>query len=84
MGSNVRFNDLSKDGSRLKQQYIRASDGETVEREDGVRCGHPDRQREAAAASALRNASADSCRSIRARLRCRPGRARDSIACATG
>ena len=32
----VRFNYLSKDGSRLKQQYIRASDGEVVEREDRV------------------------------------------------
>lgn len=32
----VRFNYLSKDGSRLKQQYIRASDGEIVEREDRV------------------------------------------------
>ncbi len=33
---NIRFNYLSKDGSRLKQQYIRASDGEIVEREDRV------------------------------------------------
>ena len=32
----VRFNYLSKDGSRLKQQYIRASDGEVVDREDRV------------------------------------------------
>ena len=32
----VRFNYLSKDGSRLRQQYIRASDGEIVEREDRV------------------------------------------------
>jgi DNA end-binding protein Ku len=32
----IRFNYLSKDGSRLKQQYIRASDGEIVEREDRV------------------------------------------------
>ena len=32
----VRFNYLSKDGSRLRQQYIRASDGEVVEREDRV------------------------------------------------
>ena len=35
-GSAVRFNYLSKDGSRLRQQYIRASDGEIVEREDRV------------------------------------------------
>ena len=28
----VRFNYLSKDGSRLKQQYIRSSDGEVVGR----------------------------------------------------
>ena len=34
--SAVRFNYLSKDGSRLRQQYIRASDGEIVEREDRV------------------------------------------------
>lgn len=34
--STVRFNYLSKDGSRLRQQYIRASDGEIVEREDRV------------------------------------------------
>ena len=34
--SAVRFNYLSKDGSRLRQQYIRASDGELVEREDRV------------------------------------------------
>ena len=32
----VRFNYLSKDGSRLKQQYIRASDSQVVEREDRV------------------------------------------------
>ena len=32
----VRFNYLSQDGSRLRQQYIRASDGEIVEREDRV------------------------------------------------
>ena len=32
----VRFNYLSKDGSRLRQQYIRASDGEVVERQDRV------------------------------------------------
>ena len=34
--SAVRFNYLSKDGSRLRQQYIRASDGELVEREERV------------------------------------------------
>jgi len=34
--SAVRFNYLSKDGSRLRQQYIRASDGEIVEREDRI------------------------------------------------
>ena len=34
--SAVRFNYLSKDGSRLRQQYIRASDGEVVERTDRV------------------------------------------------
>ena len=34
--SAVRFNYLSKDGSRLRQQYIRASDGEIVERQDRV------------------------------------------------
>ena len=34
--ASVRFNYLSKDGSRLKQQYIRASDGQIVEREDRV------------------------------------------------
>jgi len=33
---SVRFNYLSKDGSRLKQQYIRSSDGEVVGREDRV------------------------------------------------
>ena len=32
----VRFNYLSQDGSRLRQQYIRASDGEIVNREDRV------------------------------------------------
>ncbi|MCE2424383.1 MAG: Ku protein [Pseudomonadales bacterium] len=32
----VRFNYLSKDGSRLRQQYIRASDGEIVAREDRI------------------------------------------------
>ena len=32
----IRFNYLSTDGSRLKQQYIRASDGQIVEREDRV------------------------------------------------
>ena len=32
----VRFNYLSKDGSRLRQQYIRASDGEIVDRGDRV------------------------------------------------
>ena len=34
--SAVRFNYLSKDGSRLRQQYIRASDGEVVDRADRV------------------------------------------------
>lgn len=34
--SAVRFNFLSRDGSRLKQQYIRASDGEIVPREERV------------------------------------------------
>ena len=34
--SSIHFNYLSKDGSRLKQQYIRASDGEVVERADQV------------------------------------------------
>ena len=34
--STVRFNYLSKDGSRLRQQYIRASDGQVVERADRV------------------------------------------------
>jgi len=33
---SVRFNYLSRDGSRLKQQYIRASDAQVVEREDQV------------------------------------------------
>ena len=32
----VRFNYLAKDGSRLRQQYIRASDGEVVDRQDRV------------------------------------------------
>jgi DNA end-binding protein Ku len=32
----IRFNYLSKDGSRLKQQYISASDGEVVPREGRV------------------------------------------------
>jgi len=32
----VHFNYLSKDGSRLKQQYIRTSDGKVVEGEDRV------------------------------------------------
>jgi DNA end-binding protein Ku len=32
----VRFNYLSKDGSRLKQQYIRASDSQIVERDERV------------------------------------------------
>lgn len=32
----VRFNYLAKDGSRLRQQYIRASDGEVVERQDRI------------------------------------------------
>jgi DNA end-binding protein Ku len=32
----IHFNYLSKDGSRLKQQYIRASDGEVVERSEQV------------------------------------------------
>lgn len=32
----IRFNYLSKDGSRLKQQYIRASDGQIVEREERI------------------------------------------------
>lgn len=34
--SAVRFNFLSRDGSRLRQQYIRASDGEVVPREERV------------------------------------------------
>ncbi len=33
---SIHFNYLSKDGSRLKQQYIRASDGQVVERADQV------------------------------------------------
>lgn len=33
---SVRFNYLSKDGARLEQQYIRASTGQIVEREDRV------------------------------------------------
>lgn len=32
----VRFNYLSRDGSRLKQQYISSSDGEVVSREDRI------------------------------------------------
>jgi DNA end-binding protein Ku len=32
----IRFNYLSRDGSRLKQQYISSSDGEVVPREDRV------------------------------------------------
>ena len=32
----VRFNYLSKDGSRLKQQYISSANGEVVERQDRV------------------------------------------------
>ncbi|MCZ6854534.1 MAG: Ku protein [Gammaproteobacteria bacterium] len=32
----IHFNYLSKDGSRLKQQYIRTSDNQVVEREDRV------------------------------------------------
>ena len=32
----IRFNYLSEDGSRLKQQYIRASDGQIVERSERV------------------------------------------------
>ena len=32
----IHFNYLSKDGSRLKQQYIRSSDKQVVEREDRV------------------------------------------------
>ncbi len=32
----IHFNYLSKDGSRLKQQYIRTSDKQVVEREDRV------------------------------------------------
>jgi DNA end-binding protein Ku len=34
--SSIHFNYLSKDGSRLKQQYIRASDGQVVERSEQV------------------------------------------------
>jgi DNA end-binding protein Ku len=34
--NSIHFNYLSKDGSRLKQQYIRASDGQVVERADQV------------------------------------------------
>ena len=33
----VRFNMLRKDGARLKQQYVSASDGEIVEKEDRVK-----------------------------------------------
>ena len=32
----IRFNYLARDGSRLKQQYIKATDGSVVEREDRV------------------------------------------------
>jgi len=32
----IHFNFLSKDGSRLKQQYIRTSDGKVVEADDKV------------------------------------------------
>lgn len=35
--AQIRFNMLRKDGSRLKQQYISAEDGEVVEREDRVK-----------------------------------------------
>jgi len=35
--SGVHFNMLRKDGARLKQQYISATDGEVVEREDRVK-----------------------------------------------
>lgn len=34
--ATIRFNYLSQDGSRLKQQYIRASDGQIVDREDRI------------------------------------------------
>lgn len=34
---SVRFNMLRKDGTRLKQQYVSATDGELVEREDRVK-----------------------------------------------
>ena len=34
--ATIRFNYLSKDGSRLKQQYIRAADGQVVDREDRI------------------------------------------------
>jgi DNA end-binding protein Ku len=33
----IRFNMLRKDGARLKQQYVAATDGELVEREDRVK-----------------------------------------------
>jgi len=33
----IRFNMLRKDGARLKQQYIFATDGEIVEKEDRVK-----------------------------------------------
>ena len=33
----IRFNMLRKDGARLKQQYVAATDGEIVEREDRVK-----------------------------------------------
>lgn len=35
--STVRFNLLAKDGSRLKQQYVSATDGKVVERADMVK-----------------------------------------------
>ena len=35
--SAIRFNMLRKDGARLKQQYIAATDGKVVEREDRVK-----------------------------------------------
>jgi len=34
---SIRFNMLRKDGARLKQQYVSASDGELVEKEDRVK-----------------------------------------------
>jgi DNA end-binding protein Ku len=36
-GSAVKFNMLAKDGSRLKQQYVSATDGKVVERADMVK-----------------------------------------------